>query len=189
MKINFLNYFYYKFFNSVFGGLTVGAIFSIYAPLNPSIFSAGGIVLAIGLLVVAKFYDKLIEIKKFFQISMFVEIIMLVAVIVFLFKPFDYMVALFIYLGYQITFMFGSYLVRAETLFIKKKFLLSKLDIYKQSGYLVGLLVSWIFYEIFDFNNNEEKVFYLHYLLFIVEIMILVLLKKSFTFAAKPNFS
>ena len=35
----------YKFFNSLFLGLSVGAIFTLYAPLEPSIYSLGGVFL------------------------------------------------------------------------------------------------------------------------------------------------
>ena len=184
LKINYQSYFWYKFFNSIFNGLTVGAIFTMYAPLEPSIFSIGGIVLAIGLIVIAKFYDKLIQIDKFFKISILVELVMLFTVIIFLLNPFNYMIVLAIYLGYQFTFMFGSYLVRAETLFIKRKNLLSKLDIFKQSGYLVGLGLSWVFYKVLELGLsievNDDKVYYMHFLLLIIEVVILVTLNKAF---------
>ena len=156
----------------------------MYAPLEPSIFSIGGIVLALGLILIAKFYDKLIEINKFFKISILVEIVMLFTVIIFLLSPFNYMTVLAIYLGYQFTFMFGSYLVRAETLFIEKKELLSKLDIFKQSGYLVGLGLSWIFYKLLEsglsIETNDDKVYMMHFLLLVIEIVIITTLIKAF---------
>jgi hypothetical protein len=183
-KIDYQNYFWYKFVNSIFNGLSVGAIFTIYAPLEPSIFSIGGILLAVGLIIVAKFYDKLIQIDKFFWVSLFVEVVILSVIILFLSIGFDYMVALSIYLGYQISFIFGSYLVRAETLFVSDKALLSKLDIYKQSGYLCGLATSWVFYKIlenfYNITTNNDKVFYLHILLLFVEILTIFLIFKSF---------
>ncbi len=37
----------YKFFNSLFLGLSIGAVFTLYEPLSPAIFSAGGIGLAL----------------------------------------------------------------------------------------------------------------------------------------------
>ena len=38
----------YKFLNSLFLGLSVGAVFVLYTPLSPAVFSAGGIGLALG---------------------------------------------------------------------------------------------------------------------------------------------
>ncbi|RUM74570.1 MAG: hypothetical protein DSZ10_01325, partial [Sulfurovum sp.] len=101
----------YKFFNSLFTGLSVGSIFVIYTPLKPSIFSFGGIVLALGMLIIAKFYDILLNIRRYFQIGLFVELVMLGLVLLFLAQPYTYMSALLVYAGYQLTFMFGAYLV------------------------------------------------------------------------------
>jgi hypothetical protein len=136
------------------------------------------------MIIVAKFYEKLINIQKFFFISMFVEFIMLFLIIFFLLKPYTYMTALFIYAGYQLTFVFGSYLVRAETLILRKKSLLSLVDIYKQGGYLSGLVISFIFYKILEYGfkitTNQEKVYLLHFVLLISEILIIYLLYRSF---------
>ena len=33
----------YKFLNSLFIGFSVGAVFVLYTPLSPAVFSAGGI--------------------------------------------------------------------------------------------------------------------------------------------------
>ncbi|WP_457640328.1 hypothetical protein [Persephonella sp.] len=177
-------YIWYKFFNSLFTGLSIGSIFTIYAPLKPSIYSIGGILLAIGMLIVAKFYEKLMNVQKFFYISFFVEVIILVLVIYFLINPYTYMTALFIYAGYQLTFVFGSYLVRAETLIVKKKHLLSIIDIYRQAGYLTGLAISFIFYKFLEYGfgitTNQDKVYFLHFLLIGVEILIIYILVRSF---------
>ncbi len=184
MKLNPRIYIWYKLFNSSFTGLSIGSIFTIYAPLEPSIYSIGGILLAIGMMIVAKFYEKIMTIRKFFIISMFVEFVILFLVIFFLIKPYTYMTALLIYAGYQLTFVFGSYLVRAETLILRKKHLLSLVDIYKQAGYLIGLVVSFVFYKIlehsFQITTNQEKVYYLHFLLLVVEVIIIYLLYRSF---------
>jgi len=184
MKINPRIYIWYKFFNSSFTGLSIGSIFTIYAPLEPSIYSIGGILLAIGMMIVAKFYERIMTINKFFVISLFVEIVILFLVIFFLLHPYTYMTALLIYAGYQLTFVFGSYLVRAETLILKKKHLLSLVDIFKQAGYLSGLVISFVLYKSLEYGlniiTNQEKVYYLHFFLLITEITIIYLLYKSF---------
>ncbi len=179
MKIRLKNYIKYKFFNSLFTGLSVGSVFVIYTPLKPSIFSLGGIVLAVGMIVIARFYDVLMNIKRFFQISLMVELVILFLVILFLIKPYTYMTALLVYAGYQLTFMFGSYLVRAETLFLKKSFALSRVDIAKQLGYLAGMVGSYLFYELIE-APKQMQVYYLHFILLLVEIVIILNLIKSF---------
>ncbi len=55
LKINYRAFISYKFFNSLFTGISVGSIFIIYTPLSPSVYSLGGIVLAALMLVVAMF--------------------------------------------------------------------------------------------------------------------------------------
>ena len=68
MKLNEKVFLIYKLFNSAFTGLSIGILFTIYQPLeDPSIYSLGGMVLAIGMLIVAKFYDKLLNIKDFLR--------------------------------------------------------------------------------------------------------------------------
>jgi len=177
-------YFWYRFFNSLFTGLSVGSIFTIYAPLKPSIYSVGGILLAAGMLVVAKFYERLMTLKNFFYILFFVETVVLFLVVFFIVKPYTYTTALLVYAGYQLTFVFGSYLVRTETIFLKKKRFLSLLDIFKQSGYLMGLVVSFLFYQslelFFGIKTNQEKVYLLHFLLLFVELTVLLTLLRSF---------
>ena len=177
-------YIRYKGVNSFFMGLTVGAIFTIYAVLDPSIFSLGGVLLAIGMLVVAKYYEKILNLRTFFKISLFVELVMLVLVLWYLVLPYGITTALFIYAGYQLTFMFGSYLVRAETLFLNRKQILSWLDMAKQAGYLAGMLVSWLFYKaliwIWGIEEHTRQVYHLHWLLLVTELVIIWLLLKSF---------
>ncbi|WP_457622656.1 hypothetical protein [Persephonella sp.] len=177
-------YIWYKFFNSFFTGLSIGSIFTIYAPLKPSIYSVGGILLAVGMLIVAKFYEKLMNIHKFFFISLFVEAVIFLLVIYFLINPYTYMTALLVYAGYQLTFVFGAYLVRAETLIVRKKNLLSIIDIYRQTGYLSGMAGSFLFYKMLEYQigitSNQDKVYYLHFLLVLVEAVIITVLIRSF---------
>jgi hypothetical protein len=178
------NFIIYKFFNSFFLGLSIGSIFTVYVPLKPSVYSIGGIVLAIGMIIVAKYYEKILNIDYFFKISLFVEFVILFVVVFYLFKPYGYMSALLVYSGYQLTFMFGSYLVRAETLILKKDTLLSKVDMAKQVGNLAGMLISFLFYKVleygFDITKNTQKVYYMHFLLLLTEIVIIVFIFKSF---------
>ncbi len=183
MKLILRKYIEYKFFNSFFTGISVGSIFVIYEPLKPSIFSLGGILLAIGMLIVAKFYDVLLNIKKYFLIALFVELIMLTLITIFLIKPYSYTTALLVYSGYQLTFMFGAYLVRAETLIVKKRKFLTLVDESKQFGYLFGMFVSYLFYKFLDFLSITDKkiqVYNLHFLLFLIEVIIIYLFIKSF---------
>jgi len=177
------NYLKYKFFNSFFTGLSIGSVFVIYEPLSPSVFSLGGIFLAIGMLIIAKFYEILLNIRKYFLIALMVEIIMLILVIVFLIKPYDYLIALLVYSGYQLTFMFGAYLMRAETLVVRKKKVLTLVDVSKQYGYLSGMGISFAFYKFLEFaltNDKKVQVYYLHFLLFLIEILIIYFFIKSF---------
>ena len=174
----------YKFLNSLFMGLSIGSIFTIYTPLEPSVYSIGGIALALGMLLVATQYHKILTIKYFYRISLFVEIIILGVVISFLIFSYSYKIAMLVYLGYQITFVFGSYLVRGETLILRQDKLLKAVDIAKQSGYLSGLLFSYLFYEFVDYffalTDNQSQVFYLHYPLLVIEVLVILSLIFSF---------
>ena len=77
----------YKFFNSLFLGLSVGAIFTLYAPLEPSIYSLGGVFLALAMLLVARLYNHILNAKWFFRISLFVEVVLVFAILYFLYVP------------------------------------------------------------------------------------------------------
>jgi len=183
LKINYRFYLWYKFFNSLFLGLSVGSIFVVYSPLKPSIYSLGGIFLALGMMVVAKFYEDIMNIKAFFYITLFVELCVLGFILAFLYLNYSYMSALIVYVGYQVTFLFGSYLVRMETVALKKTALLSFADIAKQKGYLFGLVISYLFYKILDFFDITKKqiqVYDLHFGLFLLELVIIWLVFKSF---------
>ena len=176
-------YLRYKFLNALFLGLSVGAIFTIYAPLKPSLYSLGGIALAVGMLIVARLYHRILTIAWFYRIALGVEVVLLVVVGYFLLFPYTYQTALLVYLGYQLTFVFGSYLVRAETLIAKGDTLLTAIDTAKQLGYLVGMGGSYLFYKALEYKDildNQEKVYDLHYLLLGVELLIIFSIVKSF---------
>lgn len=180
MKLNSKYFFIYKALNSLFLGLSIGSIFTIYAPLKPEVYSIGGVVLALGTLFIANLYSKILNIEWFFKISIFVELVLFIMIITFLMSPYNYMLALFIYAGYQIIFTFGSYLFRSETLFLHEISLLSKLDTYKQIGYIAGMGASYLFYRSIDSKNNFEQVYELHYVLLFVQVLIIYFVFKSF---------
>ena len=184
MELNKKSFLAYKLFNSFFTGISIGILITIYEPLDPSIYSLGGMILALGMLLIAKFYDQILNIKHFYQISLIVEIVMLMTIISFLQFKYSNLSALLIYIGYQFTFIFGGYLLRAETLIAKEKKFLSKIDIFKQIGYLLGLAASFIFYKILEYNfeitDAKLQIGILHYILFTIQALILILLVSSF---------
>ena len=185
MKLNEKEFLAYKLFNSSFTGLSIGILFTIYQPLDPSIYSLGGIFLASAMLVIARFYDRLLNIKNFFRISLAVEVIMLLTIIIFMFLKYSLTSALLIYCSYLITFIFGGYLVRAETLVAQDKELLGRIDVNKQIGYLIGLSTSYLFYKTleikFDIIDPKVQISSLHYLLSLLQSFIIILLVKSFS--------
>jgi len=184
LELQFKEYLKYKFLNSLFLGLSVGSIFILYTPLMPSIYSVGGVLLALGMLVVAKFYYKILNIHYFYKVSLFIELILLSVLVYFLLFSYSYTTALIIYIGYQITFVFGSYLVRAETLFLKKTKFLEYVDVAKQKGYLLGMVFSYFFYtfleKFFEIHDKQVQVYNIHFLLVCVEVMIIYYLTHSF---------
>lgn len=183
-KLSLRSFLHYKFLNSLFLGVSVGSIFTLYAPLEPSVYSLGGIVLALGMLFVAKLYHKILTLGYFFAILALVEVVILLAVLYFLLFSYSYTSAFLFYASYQFTFIFGSYLMRAETLFLKKSMLLSLVDVTKQKGYLAGMLLSYLFYQFlevaFAIANKEEQVYAMHFLLLITQLFIITFLVKSF---------
>ncbi|MBM77534.1 MAG: hypothetical protein CL846_03555 [Crocinitomicaceae bacterium] len=144
--LNNKNFIIYKFFNSLFMGTSIGSIFIIYTPIEPSVYSIGGIVLAIGMILIATQYEKILNTNYFYKISLLVELVILIVILSFLYFSYSYQIALSVYIGYQITFVFGSYLGRGETLLLKKESLLKSVDISKQTGYLSGLFLSYVIY-------------------------------------------
>ena len=157
LQLNHRNYIIYKFFNSLFLGTSIGSVFIIYSPLEPAIYSIGGIVLALGLMGVALFYEKILNIGYFYIISLFVEIVILAVLISFLIFSYSYEIALCVYIGYQVTFIFGSYLGRVETLLLKKKRILKAVDISKQAGYMIGLLLSYVVFLFIGIKASDLK--------------------------------
>ena len=184
IKLNQSAFILYKWFNSLFLGVSIGSVFTIYEPLEPSVYSLGGIALAAAMIIVAKFYHKILNVYFFFRLSLAVELIVMLMLIAFLIFSYSYQTALLIYIGYQITFVFGSYLVRAETLIFKEDHVLTKIDMAKQTGYLVGMAVSYAFYkgvEYFELSSDkQEQVYYIHFFLVAIELVVIILLWKAF---------
>ena len=191
MQLNNKWFLTYKLFNSAFTGLSVGILFTIYNPLDPEIYSLGGIILASAMLVLAKYYEKLLNIKSFYFISVLVEACMLITVLVFLILKYSLVSALIIYILYQFTFIFGGYLVRAETLVAQNKELLAKIDINKQIGYLLGLAFSFLIYKVlensFNISETKDQIIVLHYILLTLQFSILAFLLLSFDKKVKCN--
>jgi len=183
MKIFFHPYLRYKFFNSLFTGAVGGSVFTVYGSLTPSTFSIGGILLALGLMGMAYFYHYFMKIEHFFRFSLVAELIMLLTIVYFLAFPSHILTALIVYGAYQLSFMFGGYLVRAETHFARHARIMGWIDVVKQQGYLTGLTLSYLFYKLMDhygISDAHTQVYYLHLPLFFIEIMIIVLLLRGF---------
>jgi len=181
-----LNWFItYKFINSLFLGLSIGSVFVLYSPLSPTVFSAGGVGLALGTLLIATQYHRLFNARWFFLISLGVELIILSGIVGVLIHPIDTPLALFIYIGYQFSFAFGNYLVRCETLLIQAQVSLKHLDIAKQSGYLLGMALAWLFYELlaarWSVLEKSEQVTAIHWPLLAVEIGVILSLARAFS--------
>ncbi len=183
-SLSLRSFLFYKLFNSVFLGLSVGSIFIIYQPLEPSVYSLGGIFLALAMLAIAKLYVKILNRRSFYHISMGIELLMLCLLVYFLFFSYSYTSAMVIYIGYQVTFAFGSYLVRAETMLLNRARILTFLDVAKQKGYLFGLLFSYLFYKGLEFflkiGDVNLQVYYLHYLLLLSEVITILYLYRAF---------
>ena len=185
LNLNQRAFIIYKWFNSLFLGVSIGSVFTIYEPLDPSVYSLGGIFLALVMIIVAKFYHKILNAYYFFRISILVELIVLAMLASFLIFSYSYQTALFIYIGYQITFVFGSYLVRAETLVFNDNEVLTKIDVAKQIGYLVGMAISYLFYKGLEYYelilDKQEQVYNIHFILVAIELSVLYFLIRAFT--------
>jgi len=174
----------YKFLNSLFLGLSVGAVFVLYTPLSPAVFSAGGIGLAVGTLVVATQYRRILAARWFFHLSLLVELVTLSGVVAVLTFPVELPLALFVYIGYQLTFSLGNYLVRCETLLMVSVDQLRKLDVAKQAGYLLGMGAAWAIYSWLaasaHVQDRTAQVVALHWVVVVVEILVIAALWRSF---------
>ena len=183
--LNFGWFLAYKFFNSLFLGLSIGAVFTVYEPLSPATFSAGGVGLALATMVIATQYHRIFDPWWFFRLSLGVEVIILLGVIGVLIYPIEQPLALFIYLGYQITFALGSYLVRCETLLVVEQRRLTQLDVTKQIAYLIGMGASWAAYLMMENHfavvDKAAQVVAIHGPLLVVEAAVIACLVLAFS--------
>lgn len=184
LKISYRNYIYYKFFNSLFLGIGIGSYISQYTPIKISEIAILGIIFSVLSILIARLYTKIMFQKYFFIILLFVEFVMLFWMTFFLLFEFSYKIALLIYISRSITFLFGDYLGRAETHLIQRKQIFSFIDINRQMGMIVGMIIAVIFYYILEkiylISDNQSKVYYIHFFLYIIEFIIIYLLVKSF---------
>lgn len=183
MKLFFRPYLRYKFFNSLFTGVVGGSVFTIYGALSPITFSIGGIILALGMMGMAYVYHHLMRLDYFFRFSLLAEIIMLIMIGYFLLFALHPQTALIIYGAYQLSFMLGGYLVRAETHFAKHARMMGWIDVVKQQGYLAGLLFSYAFYKLlehYEITKASLQVYDLHFILLPLELIIIVSLLRAF---------
>ena len=183
--LNFGWFLAYKFFNSLFLGLSIGAVFTLYEPLSPATFSAGGVGLALATMVIATQYHRIFDPWWFFRLSLGVEVIILFGVIGVLIYPIEQPLALFIYLGYQVTFALGSYLVRCETLLVVEQRRLTQLDVTKQIAYLIGMGASWAAYLLMENHfavvDKAAQVVAIHGPLLAVEAAVIACLVLAFS--------
>lgn len=184
LKINFRKYIYYKFFNSLFLGVGIGSFISQYNPIKISEIAILGILFSVLSILIAKVYTKIMFQQYFYIILLFVEFVMLFWMTFFLLFEFSYKIALLIYISRSVTFLFGDYLGRAETHLVKRKQIFSFIDINRQMGLIIGMIIAVIFYYILEkvyfISDNQSQVYYIHFFLYIIELLIIYLLVKSF---------
>jgi len=184
LKINFRKYIYYKFFNSLFLGVGIGSFISQYNPIKISEIAILGILFSVLSILIAKVYTKIMFQQYFYIILLFVEFVMLFWMTFFLLFEFSYKIALLIYISRSVTFLFGDYLGRAETHLVKRKQIFSFIDINRQMGMIIGMIIAVIFYYILEkvyfISDNQSQVYYIHFFLYIIELLIIYLLVKSF---------
>jgi len=184
MKFLFRPYIRYKFLNALFSGIVGGSVFTIYASLAPITFSIGGLILAFGMMGIAYVYHHLMKLKYFYLFTLITELIMLGMVSYFLLFSDHHLTALIVYASYQLSFILGGYLARAETHFAKKARMMGWFDIAKQQGYIGGLAFSYLFYKIlehYQIIDNTLQVYYLHWVLILIQTIVLLALWRSFT--------
>ena len=86
----------YKFLNSLFLGLSLGAVFALYTRVSPAVVSAGGLGLAVGTLIVTTEYRRKLVPAWFFRLSLLVELITLSGMAAALILPIEVPLALFL---------------------------------------------------------------------------------------------
>lgn len=182
--INTKTFITYKFINTMFMGIAIGSYVTQYKPIKIDDYPIMGIIFAIFTIGIASLYKRIMIIDYFFKFLLIVEFIMLIWIIFFLIYPYSYQVALLIYIARSITFLFGDFLGRAETIFLNKTETLSSIDVFKQLGNISGMIISVIFYKWIEqtylISDNESKVYYIHFLLVFLQVIIIFFVFKSF---------
>jgi hypothetical protein len=171
-------------------GLSVGTIFIIYEPLMPITYSIGGIILALATMLIAAFYGRLMNVRALFWVLMAGEAVTFGFLAAFLALGASLVSAIIVYIGYQVTFAFGSYILRAETVLLRRTKLFSLTDVAKQAGYLAGLALGALIYqgyEIVGISDKITQVYLLHYLLLALQAVVIGVLVSAF--AAKRSRS
>lgn len=186
-RIRIKPYIQYKFVNSIFTGLSAGAVFVIYGILEPSIFSVGGILLAIGTFWIAKYYSSLMKLRAYYWTTLATEVIILLAALLVLILPKSEFLALVYYSMLNLVFIFGTYLMRFESTYFRNSRVLTAIDSAKQIGQLVGLALSWLFYESLKLltspvgvEGSWEQVYKLHWIIVVVQLLTFFLCLRSF---------
>jgi len=187
IRVSLKPYIQYKFINSVFTGLSTGAVFVIYGILQPSVFSIGGLILSFGILLVSKYYSSLMKLRAYYWTTIATEVIVLFAVFLILLIPKSEFLALAYYSLLNLIFVFGTYLMRFESTLFKKNKALTAIDSAKQIGNLLGLALSWLFYESLrllgphvEADRSWDQIYKLHWILVAVQLLTLLLCLKSF---------
>jgi len=132
------------------------------------------------MIIVARLYEKILTIEWFYRFTLLVEVVLFGVILFFLTTEFSYESALLMYIGYQITFIFSSYLIRAETLFLSETSMLIRIDTVKQIGTLIGMAVAYIFYKFLEDKTNIEQVYTMHYFLVAIQIIVIFVVYRSF---------
>lgn len=186
-RIRIKPYIQYKFVNSVFTGLSAGAVFVIYGILEPSIFSVGGILLAVGTFWIAKYYSSLMKLQAYYWTTLGTEIIILLAALLVLILPKSEFLALAYYSLLNLVFIFGTYLMRFESTYFRNNRVLTAIDSAKQIGQLVGLALSWLFYESLKLLTSSggteaswDQVYKLHWIIVAVQLLTFIFCLRSF---------
>ena len=183
-SINVNNFIFYKFINTMFTGIAIGSYVVQYEPIKIDDFPIMGIIFAVLTIPISLLYQRILTIDYFFRFLLLVELIMLIWITLFLISPYSYQIALLIYIARNITFLFGDFLGRAETLFLKKKRILSSIDVIKQIGSICGMVLSVLIYkyleDVYLISDNQTKVYYIHFILIVLQILIVISVFKSF---------
>ena len=90
--------------------------------------------------------------------------------------------------------LYISFLIFFESnLVAKEKDFLSRIDVAKQIGYLIGLSISYLFYKVlehfYSITDGVQQIEILHYVLIFLQISIICFLFFSFQFSQKNKES